>query len=134
MEILKYIIGALIGGVVGATLTYFFGIAKDIKSKKRELTTQYLINAYQTLVNDISHRPPTNERKKKLEDLLSDIQLFGSNEQVELAKQLAREVSSGRVFELDPLIISLRGDLRKELNLSKIKGNVEWLRFGSDHK
>jgi len=66
-----------------------------------------LINAYRVLTNEISHRTETPERSEKLENILSDIQLFGSTYQVELTKSLADQVASGGEFELDPLINNL---------------------------
>jgi hypothetical protein len=57
------------------------------------------------------------------------MQLFGSTEQAMLAKQLANTVAAGEEFELDPLINNLRTDLRSQLELEAIQGNVTWLRF-----
>ena len=42
---------------------------------------------------------------------------------------LADEVASGREYELEPLIHSLRTELRIQLELEPIDGNVRWLRF-----
>lgn len=98
-------------------------------TKRRDLTIGHLINAYRVLTNDISHRPNTKERSIKLENILSDIQLFGSIEQIKMARDLADVVASRESFELDPLINSLRDDLRKQLELKQVNGNVKWLRF-----
>ncbi len=115
--------------VLGWLVAHYFTAKRDVSNKRRELRLQYLIGAYQVLTNEISHRDPNPERSFKLENLLSDIQLYGSENQVDLAKQLATDVAAGIGFELEPLIKSLRDDLRKELHLSKISGNVKWLRF-----
>lgn len=115
--------------VLGWLVAHYFTAKRDVANKRRELRLQYLIDAYQVLTNDVSHRKLTYERNIKLENLLSDIQLYGSEIQVNLAKQLAIDVAAGIGFELDPLIKCLRDDLRKELNLKKIDGNVKWLRF-----
>lgn len=115
--------------VLGWLIAHYFTAKRDSANKRREIRLQYLINAYQIITNEISHRERSPERNEKLENLLSDIQLFGSDHQVELAKQLATDVAAGIGFELDPLIVSLRNDLREELNLSEINGNVKWLRF-----
>ncbi len=64
-----------------------------------------------------------------MEKIVSEIQLFGSNEQVELAKKLANDVANGEQFALDPLINSLRTELRQQLELKRIEGNVTWLRW-----
>lgn len=116
---------AVLGWIVG----HFFTTRRDRMTKRRDLTIGHLINAYRVLTNDISHRPNTKERSIKLENILSDIQLFGSIEQIKMARDLADVVASRESFELDPLINSLRDDLRKQLELKQVNGNVKWLRF-----
>jgi len=112
--------------VLGWIIAHFFTNKRAISSRRRELVTEYLIEAYRILTTEITHRDFQNE---KLENVISIIQLFGSLNQVEMAKMLADDVASGNMYELDPLINSLRNDLRKELKLSEIQGNVKWLRF-----
>ena len=60
--------------------------------------------------------------------------MFGSEEQVNLVKELASTVVTGSDAELDPLINSLRKSLRKELSLEPVVVNVQWLRKKSDKK
>lgn len=115
--------------IIGWLVANNFTTKRDVANKQRELVINHLIQTYRIITNEISHREETPERSLKLENILTDIQLFGSNEQITLAKQLANEVAAGGVFELDPLILSLRNDLRNQLNLSKVTGNVKWLRF-----
>ena len=93
------------------------------------MKVEHLISAYRILTNEISHRQLTLERELLLENILTDIQLFGSKKQIILAKDLIDEVVLGNEFQLDPLINSLRNSLRKELDLSFVDGNVRWLRF-----
>jgi hypothetical protein len=115
--------------VVGWLIAHNFTSRRDVACKRRDISLVHLINAYRILTNDISHRIQTDERTKLLENLLSDIQLFGSVDQVDMARLLASEVATSDEFELDPLINSLRDDLRTQLQLPPIEGNVKWLRF-----
>ncbi len=115
--------------VIGWLIAHYFTSKRDVTNKRREISIEHLVKAYRVLINDISHREPNENRILALENILSDIQLFGSSEQVELAKKLADDVDAGGDFELDPLINSLRIDLRKQLELKPIEGNVKWLRF-----
>ena len=128
IDYLKIFVTVLLA-VIGWVIAHFFTARRDLASKRRELSTQHLINEYRVLTNDVSHREPNPERREKLENILSDIQLFGSDEQVKMARKLAGDVAAGEVFALDPLINSLRDDLRKQLDLSRVAGNVKWLRF-----
>lgn len=133
MDYIKIIITVILA-VSGWLIGNYFANKRSTIQRKKEITIKHLINAYRILTNEISHREETEERSRKLEDILSDIQLFGSKTQVELAQNLANTVAQGGIFELDPLINSLRNDLRKELELTEIKGNVTWLRFNDKDK
>ncbi len=127
-DLIKVIISVMIvviGWITGHILTNKI----NRKQKRRDISTEHLINAYRVLTNDISHRDENAERSLKLENILSDIQLFGSKTQVDLAKKLVNDVATGGSFQLDPLINDLRDDLRNQLGLSKLEGNITWLRF-----
>lgn len=128
LDLIKFIITAL-SVVLGWVVGHYFTSKRDLANKRRDLTIQHLISAYRVLTNDVAHRPQTKENELKLELILSEIQLFGSKEQVKMAKKLANEVANKKVFELDSLINNLRTDLRKQLSLDSIDGNVTWLRF-----
>lgn len=128
LDYLKIIITVALA-VIGWLIGHYFTARRDVANKRRELVIAHLIEAYRIITNEVSHRNESEARNIKLENILSDIQLFGSQEQIALAKQLADEVAAGGVFELDPLIVSLRNSLREQLNLSAVKGNVRWLRF-----
>lgn len=128
LEYLK-ILATVATAAAGWIAVHYFNSRRDKFLKRRDLRIEYLINVYRILTNEISHREGTKERGEKLENILSDIQLFGSKTQVVLAKELATEIAAGQFFELDPLINDLRNDLRKQLKLSKIEGNIKWLRF-----
>ena len=128
LKIITTIILAVLGWIVG----HFFTSRRDKKIKKRELSLQYLVEAYRVLTNDVSERNATSERVEKLENLISDIQLFGTIEQVELSRKLAADAAksyaNGEAFDLDPLINCLRDNLRRELGLKPVKENVTWFR------
>ena len=128
LEFIK-IVATIFLAVIGWIVAHFFTSKRDISNKRREISIEHLVNAYRVLTNDVSHRKLNDDRKVALENLLSDIQLFGSVEQVAMAKSLADMVAAGGSFELDPLINSLRNDLRAQLKLEKVQGNVRWLRF-----
>jgi hypothetical protein len=115
--------------VLGLVCSHYFTSKRTTNNKRRDLTTDFLIEAFRILTTKIAHRKETEDRAQEIENLVSDIQLFGSNEQVEMAKKLADEVAQGGAFDLDPIINSLRDSLRSELGLKAVNGNVRWLRF-----
>jgi len=132
-DIIKFIATAFIA-VIGWVFGHYFTSKRDKSNKRRDLTIQHLINAYRTLTHDIAHRESSKENNDKLEVIISEIQLFGSPEQAKMARKLAYDIAEKKDYELDPLINSLRADLRKQLNLAAIDGNVTWLRYGPKPK
>ena len=65
----------------------------------------------------------------KLETAIADIQLLGTQKQIELAQQFAVQMSqTGRGDSLE-LLIQLREDLRKELKLKPTERNLKILRL-----
>jgi hypothetical protein len=133
LDIIKITVTALIA-VAGWLIGHYFTSKRDKTNKRRDLTIEHLINAYRILTDEISNRPQTPEGEKKLELIIAEIQLFGSKEQVQMARDLAHNIAQKRDYEYDTLINSLRTDLRKQLNLEAINGNVTWLRFDSKKK
>ena len=131
LDIIKLLTTVLVA-VIGWLIGYYFTSKRDISNKRRDITLQHLINAYRILTNDISHRPHSKERQHKLESIISDIQLFGSKEQAEIVAQLARDMAAKKDYEYDTIINSLRADLREQLDLEHINGNVTWLRYTDD--
>ena len=123
---MKFSIGTTVVAL-GWIAAHYFTNRRDRIAKRRDISLEHLINAYRILTNEISHREDMDERK--LEAVITDIQLFGSQKQIDVAKILAEEAAQKEHFELDALINCLRNDLRNELGLPKVGGNVKWLRF-----
>jgi hypothetical protein len=128
LEIWKIFVTVIIA-VLGWIVAHYFNSKRDRTLKRRELVTNHLINAYKILTIDITERAPNLERDLKLESVIAELQLFGSIKQIELTKKLAMDIKNGDYFLMDKLINNLRDDLRTELGLSLVDGNVRWLRF-----
>jgi len=112
--------------ILGWGITHYLALKKSAKDKKREVIIEYLINAWRTLEN-ASNRFD-NSLNAKLETAIADIQLLGTQKQIELAQQLADQITqtSGDALEL---LMQLREDLRKELGLSSVKRDLKILRL-----
>lgn len=129
----QYIITTIITvtiAVLGWIVAHYFNSKRDRSLKRRELITSHLINSYKILTIDITQRKPSLEAALKLESVVAELQLFGSDKQIELAKKLTDDIMSNDEFYMDDLINDLRNELRKELGLSLINDNVRWLRLG----
>lgn len=77
-----------------------------------------LVIAYKSLAGSFS--PATGEHRSQMEEALSDVVLFGSIRQVELAAGYAIALTRGEVVDYQPLIDDLRSDLRRQLGPAAI--------------
>jgi hypothetical protein len=59
--------------VLGWIIAHYFTTKRDISNKRREIRLEFLIENYQLLTNEISHREPSDELRESLESLLSDL-------------------------------------------------------------
>ena len=59
-----------------------------------------------------------------------DLQLFGTPEQVRLARKFATDLGTTQEADRDALLNELRDSLRKEIGRKPVTGNVQWLKIG----
>ena len=119
------VIVALLGWLCVHQLTAW----RDRVNQKRQLKTEYLINAYRRLANS-ANRPPTKDSPyfRDMESAISDIQLFGDGKDIEHVKEFLNEFSNKGQASLDPLLSKLRSKLRKELNYEEVTEKISWFR------
>jgi hypothetical protein len=63
--------------------------------------------------------------RDSVEAALSDIILLGTEEQVRLAEQAARDLVAGRPVHTHALVVSLRDFIRKALDLDPVPGGLD---------
>jgi hypothetical protein len=118
----------------GAWLAHSFVINRDRKNKRRDERIVYLIDAYRKL-ESISNRSSESTLDRFasdivcLESAIADIQLFGSIEQICLARAAVTEFVTTKSVSLDDLLEEIRKDLRMELQLEPVTGKLVFLRF-----
>lgn len=81
-----------------------------------------LVAAYRSLAG--SFTPATHESASQVEEALADIVLFGSLSQVELAVRCVNGLKRGEPVDYQPLVESLRLDLRMQLGLEPIPPRI----------
>ncbi len=108
--------------VAGWMAAHRFNSQRDLRSKRREIRVDYLIRAYQRLEAGACREAldASNDRRD-FESAVADIQLFGTNDQVRMAKEMAAAIAERRIdASAGPLLLSLRDALRRELDLGEI--------------
>lgn len=118
---------AIIGWFVG----HHFSTKRDRENKQRDIRITYLVQAYRDL-GMAADRPPNSEQFKKLESAFHDIQLFGTQSQLDELHAAKERWKSPGEKQLKLLLSDLRDDLRKELNLPKTNASLVFFRAESD--
>jgi hypothetical protein len=109
------------------TLTHFFTVRREIESRRREQRIGYLVAAYRGLAKANNH-PKLWEVADDLEQAISDIQLFGTPEQIQLARRFGEDLGKTQEAELNSLLLELRNSLRRELGQTDVSTPVLWLK------
>lgn len=126
MELWKIII-TIILAILGWIVAHYFTSKRDVQNKRREIRVEFLIDVYQKLENAIQR--PAKKVGHDLEYVIATIQLFGSNEQILLAKNIANDIANNGFADLEPLLKSLRTNLRDDLQPSKTDDGIQFLRM-----
>jgi hypothetical protein len=115
--------------IIGWYVVHFFTAKRDQENKKREIRVQYLIEAFRLLANASQRKPePNSQYFRDMESAVADIQLLGTESQIESLNAFLKEFASKGSGSLDDLLSDLRNDLRHELKLPEIKEKVRWFR------
>lgn len=122
-KLLVAIIIPTIGWIVG----YLIKQRLDFQNSKREKRIDFLLKSYLKLENCIQRK--SNDYMLEIEQAVSEIQVLGNETQIKLIKKLAIEVADGKRGDMEPLLISLRDDLRKELNLKHSNEKIIYFRM-----
>jgi hypothetical protein len=90
-------------------------------NRRSDLRIEYLLGAYRTLT-DTAHRDldPNAEHVRAFERSLADIQLLGSPDQAAMAARIGHQLATESRADFDDLLLSLRDDLREELDLESL--------------
>ena len=120
--------------IAGWMAVHRLSAARDRANKRRDLRVQYLIDAYRKLETAGNRTGSIVNYAGAFESAVADIQLFGSPEQVLLARTFALDFAAHGTAPLDPLLNSLRKDLRHELALPAIAETITYLRITDERK
>ena len=77
----------IIVNILGWFILHILSKRRDLSNKKKEITIQYLITAWQLLENASNRNDST--RNADVEKAIANIQLFGTPTQIQLAQKLS---------------------------------------------
>ena len=121
-------------GIIVALATFAFSLFynrwRDRKSKLKDIRVQFLLDTYRRLTNSANRNPKeAHAYWSKMEGAIADIQLLGTEEQIRIANKFVDEIISKNTTNVAELINLLRDELRSELGMPKLTGNIRYLRF-----
>ena len=114
----------------GWVVVHKFTSAREYKSQQREYRVEFLIEAYRNLERAAQRNPIPPSCAKSIEEALGDIQLLGSPQVIEGARQVAMNLKTGSA-DIMPLLKNLRSELRTELGLQPLDENPLLVRMDS---
>jgi len=124
--------------VVGYAIVHILSAKRDSRNKKREIRAKFLTESYQKLARIVSS--PEKWDFNDLQQVLIDIQLMGSNSQIDKAEKVAQRFhvayrnSEDSLVDLEPLLLDIRDDLRKELSMKEADNSLVWLKVDTGQK
>lgn len=103
---------ALLGWLVVHNLTK----TREIETERRNIRAHYLLVTYRSVENSIC-RNLQDDDKRKLENAIAEVELFGNKEQIDLAQEIAKNSIGNSMDEKELVLIklSLLDSLRQEL-------------------
>jgi hypothetical protein len=114
------VFGTVFAAILAAYLGHYLSVRRDRQYRRDERQTEYLIDTWRRLV-DASFDPLMKKSDvRKLNAALSDVQLFGTAEQANLAARIVEEASTSKGASGNELVELMRDDLRKMLNLDAL--------------
>lgn len=116
-SVLTTLLPALFAAIVGGGVVHLLTRRRDAENERRKQRLEYLLGAYRTLAH-AAHRDLRGERGERFEGALDDILMLGSQAQIAAARHVISALSADREASIDELLVSLRRDLRAELDLS----------------
>lgn len=124
-DFLKVFVPSIIAIMV-ARHSHKSAVTRQINEHKLKQRIDHLSNSFRSLLM-FSGNLNEEEGSKHLRDALISIQFMGTKWQVEQMQQLIETLNTeGAVFSFDPLLASIRDELRSHLDLEMLQGEVYW--------
>ena len=133
VEALKLVLPLVVTAIVamvGWIVVHRLNAERDLRNKRLELRTKYLLDIYRKLERSCG-KSVTREVADDLEIVLADLQLLGSTEQVRLAREYIDRFGNRSLAGLNvlPIMEDIRNSIRTELGLERVDHPVTHFRL-----
>jgi hypothetical protein len=124
-EYWKIIIPSAVASLV-AFASHQLAVYRTFSEYRRKQRTEYLIAAFKAVMMN-SNNTNLKEAVPALRDAAILIQFMGTQEQSTMLNHVLDTIAKHEDASLDPLLKSLRDDIRKELKLGPISSRIFWI-------
>jgi hypothetical protein len=126
------LMGTFIGACVvalGWLISHKLTIERETAAKRRDQHLTYLVPAYQALAKLIPYNNAgrLDEIDEELQKAIANIQFFGNAQQIQLVRDFTDNLVRKNIINADPLLLSLRDELRRELGKESVVGPIRWM-------
>jgi hypothetical protein len=123
-QILSPLLASIIGGLVVAFANHFMTRRRETEKRLAELRIGHLIECWRkiehaSLIPEHSGPGVRNDAYDGMDDAVARITLLGTRREIEIANQVARELSNNNSSAVVDLLNELRASLRRELSLEE---------------
>jgi hypothetical protein len=118
--------------VGGGLVAHFLSVKRDKASKRRELVVMKKMELWKAVdaQNGLAEDALGNKKPdiSGWEDIVRDVQLLGTNKQIELVHEIIKGIGKKTEVSFNPLLNSLQSELRSELGIEEAKRGYFWFR------
>ena len=116
--------------IVGLAISHWLTSKRDFSAEKRKIQINFMLEAYRKLERGSCRGTNQDQYAEEFHSAIADIQLLGSPDQVRVAQRIAVALGSGsgEKVTINELLNVLRAELRTELNLPSVGGELVILR------
>ena len=118
MDLWQTLLTAAISAGLTGTIVHLLTSRRDARNRQRDERIAFRIGAYRALAHSVNRPLDPGAHRQAIEDAMDDVLLFGTQEEVEVARQFMVTFASTGRADLDGLLDVLRRNLRAELNES----------------
>jgi hypothetical protein len=118
VDILVSLLGSLLAAVVGGLVVHLATRRRELEKDRRAERIKYLVASFRTIMRDLDR--VDEEGRSRFDAAIEDVTLFGSAQQVRLARRIRHLRHEGGPVDYGALLESLRNDLRRELGLKPV--------------
>jgi hypothetical protein len=121
---------AALVAIIGFGISHALTSKRELKAEKRKVRVSFMIEAYRKLESGSCRGANAAKYSEAFHSAIADIQLLGSPTQVEIARKIATALGTGtgERVTINELLNALRKELRSELNLPEVSGQLVILR------